>query len=86
MDDLPKRLLANAGDKAGSAEEHLLDAKRQVQVHEEAPMIGEGDAELKQSDPSSKDLPMTEVHEEAPLTGKVSHRRSSMTLHLGISR
>ena len=31
-------------------------------------MIGEGDAQHEQSDPSSRDLLMTEVHEEVPLT------------------
>ena len=70
VDDLPTSLLANVGDEVDNAKEHLLDAKRQVQVHEEAPMIGEGDAEQEQRDPSSGDLPMTEVHEEAPLTGE----------------
>ena len=33
-------------------------------------MIGEGDAQQEQSDPSLRDHPMTEVHEEAPLTGE----------------
>ena len=70
VDDLPMAPPADAGDEADSAEEHLLDVKRQVQVHEEVPVIEEGDAEQEQSDLSSGDLPMTEVHEEAPLIGE----------------
>ena len=70
VNDLPTGPLADAGDEADNAEEHLLDAKRKVQVHEEAPVTGEGDAEQEQSNPSLGDLPMTEVHEEAPLTGE----------------
>ena len=34
---------ADAGDEAYSAEDHLLEARRHIQVHEEAPLIGEGD-------------------------------------------
>ena len=85
VDALPTDPPADAGDEADSAEDHLPEARRQVQVHEEVPMIGKGDAQQEKSDPSSGDLPMTEVHEEGPLTGEVSHRRSSMTLHQGIS-
>ena len=70
VDALPIDPPADAGDEADTAEDHLLEARRQVQVHEEAPVIGEGDAQQDQSDPSSRDLPMTEVHEEAPLIGE----------------
>ena len=62
--DLPTGPPANTGDEADSVEEHLLDAKRQVQVHEEALVTRKGDAQHEQSDPSSGDLPMTEVQEE----------------------
>ena len=41
-----------------------------TEVQEEAPVTGEGDAQLKQSNPSSGDRPMTEVHEETPLIGE----------------
>ena len=68
VDALPTDPPADARDEADNAEDHLLEARRHVQVHEEAPMIGEGDAQQDQSDPSSGDRPMTEVHEEAPLT------------------
>ena len=61
---------AKAGDEAYSAEDHLLKARRQVQIHEEALVIGEGDAQHEQSNPSSGDLPTIEVHEEAPLIGE----------------
>ena len=70
VDDLPTSPPADAGDEIDSAEERLVDAKGQVLVREEAPLIGEGDAQQEQNDPLSRDLPMTEVHEEAPLTGK----------------
>ena len=70
VDDLPGDPPANVGDEADSAEERLLDAKGQVQVCEEAPLTGEGDAQQEQSNPSLEDLSMTEVHEEAPLTGE----------------
>ena len=72
VDALPTDPPANAGDEADSAEDHLLEARHHVQVHEEAPVIGEGDAQQEQSDPSSKDHLMTEVHEEAPVTGEGS--------------
>ena len=64
VDDLPTGPPADAGDEADSAEEHLLDAKRQVQVHEKAPVTTEGDAQQEHNDPSLGDLPMTEVHEK----------------------
>ena len=70
MDALPTDLPANAGDEADSAEDHLLKARRHVQVHEEASLTGEGDVEQEQSDPSSGDRPMGEVQEEAPVTGE----------------
>ena len=47
----------------------LLEARRHVQVYEEAPVTEEGDAQQEQSDPSSGDRPMTEVR-EAPVTGE----------------
>ena len=70
VDALPKDPPANAGDEADSAEDHLLEARRHVQVHEEAPLTGEGDAQQEQSNPSSGDRPMTKVQEEAPVTGE----------------
>ena len=70
MDDLPTGPPADARHEADSAEEHLLDAKRQVEVHEEALVTREGDAQQEQSNPSSGDLPMTEIHEEVPLIGE----------------
>ena len=45
VDDLPTGPPAVARDEGDSAEKHLLDAKRQVQVHEEALVTGEGDAQ-----------------------------------------
>ena len=44
MDALPANPPADAGDKAENAEDHLLEPRHQVQVHEEAPVTGEGDA------------------------------------------
>ena len=35
---------ADVGDEADSVEDHLLEARRHIQVHEEAPLTGEGDA------------------------------------------
>ena len=68
VDALPTDPPADAGDEADSAEDHLLEARRQIQVHEEVPVTGEGDAQQEQSDPSLRDLSMSEVHEEVPLT------------------
>ena len=68
VDDLPTSLTADVGEEADSAEDCPLDAKGQLEVPEEAPLIGEGHAQQEQSNPSSRDLPMTEVREEAPLT------------------
>ena len=44
VDALPMDLLADARDEADSVEDHLLEARCHVQVHEEAPVTGEGDA------------------------------------------
>ena len=70
VDALPTDPPADAGDEADSAEDHLLEARRHVQVHEEAPLTGEGDAQQEQSDPSSGDRSMSKDHEEVPLTGE----------------
>ena len=70
VDALPTDPLADAGDDADSAEDHLLEARHHVQVHEEAPLTGEGDIEQEQSDPSSRDRSMSKDNEEAPLTGE----------------
>ena len=67
---LPIDLPADAGDEADSAEDHQLEARRHVQVHEEAPLAEEGDAKQEQSDPSLGDRLMGEVQEEAPVTGE----------------
>ena len=45
VDALPMDSPADAGDEVDSAEDHLLEAKCQVQVHEEVLVTGEGDAE-----------------------------------------
>ena len=45
VDALPTDSRANARDEADSAEDHLLGVRRQVQIHEEAPVTGEGDAQ-----------------------------------------
>ena len=68
VDALPTNPPADARDEADSAEDHLMEARHHVQVHEEAPLTGKGDAHQEQSDPSSGDRLMTEVHEEAPVT------------------
>ena len=70
VDALPMDPPADARDEADSAKDHLLEARRHVQVHEEAPLTREGDAQQEQSDPSSGDCPMIEVQEEAPVTGE----------------
>ena len=70
VDALPMDPPADAGDEADSAEDHLLEVRHHVQVHKEAPLIGEGDAQQEQSDPSSGDRPMTKVQEEALVTGE----------------
>ena len=44
VDALPTDPPVDAGDEADSAKDHLLEARRHVQVHEEAPLTGEGDA------------------------------------------
>ena len=45
VDDLPTGPPVDARDKADSAEDRSMDAKGQVQVCEEAPLTGEGDAQ-----------------------------------------
>ena len=45
VDDLSTDPPADAGDEADSAEDHLLEARRHVQFHQEAPLTGEGDAQ-----------------------------------------
>ena len=45
VDALPTDPRADVGDEADSVEDHLLKARRHVQVHEEAPLTGEGDAQ-----------------------------------------
>ena len=39
VDALPTDPAVDAGDEANSAEDHLLEARHHVQVHEEAPLI-----------------------------------------------
>ena len=45
VDALPKDPAAYARDEIDSVDDHLLEARRHVQVQEEAPLTGEGDAE-----------------------------------------
>ena len=49
VDALPTDPRADAGDEVDSVEDHLLEARRHVQVHEEAPLTREGDAQQEQS-------------------------------------
>ena len=44
VDDLPTGPTADAGVEAESAEDRLVDAEGQLEVREEAPLIGEGNA------------------------------------------
>ena len=55
VDDLPIGPTVDAGAEAKSAEDRLVDAEGQLEVCEEAPLTGEGDAQQEQSDPSSRD-------------------------------
>ena len=68
VDALPTDPPADARDEADSAEDYQLEARRLVQVYEEAPLTREGDVEQEQSDPSSGNRSMSEDNEEAPLT------------------
>ena len=70
VDALPTDPLANTRDEAESDEDHLLEARCHVQVHEDAPLTREGDSQQEQSDLSSGDRPMTEVQEEVPVRGE----------------
>ena len=45
VDALPMDPLADAGDETDSDEDHLLKVRRHVQVHEEVPLIEEGDSQ-----------------------------------------
>ena len=62
VDDLPTGPFADVGVEAESDEDEAEDASGQAEVHEEAPLTGEGVAQQEQSDPSSRDLPMTEAN------------------------
>ena len=68
VDALPMDPPADAGDEADSVEDHPVQARFQEKFQAEAPLVGGGDAQQEQSDPSSGDRPMDEVQEEAPLT------------------
>ena len=45
VDALPKDLAADAGNEVDSVEDHVLEARHHVQVHEEAPLTREGGVE-----------------------------------------
>ena len=62
VDDLPMGLKVNVAAEAESAKDQAGDAEGQARDSEEALLREEGVAQQKQSDPSLRDLPMTEAN------------------------
>ena len=62
VNDLPTSPIVDAGIEAESAEDRAVNVRGQVEVCEDAPLKWEGVAKQEQSDPSSRDLLMTEAN------------------------
>ena len=72
VDDLPTDPPVDAGVEAESAEDQAVDAEGLAEDREEALVIGEGVAQQEQSDPLSRDLPMTEAKPADPVDPMVT--------------